>query len=104
MQTVAMDLLPLPPADGLTAEQRRGAACVWDGRHSALTATTAIDLGEHPAGDGTTLFLRACKSCTQRRAMDALQHHSATCEPCLIDHTQCQAGLELVRLVRDTRR
>ncbi|WP_225825562.1 hypothetical protein [Streptomyces naphthomycinicus] len=104
MSTAVADLLPLPDLDGLNAEQRRGAACVFDGRHSALTATTAVDLGEHQDSDGTNLFLRACKACTQRQALTELQTHSASCEPCVIDHTRCPTGLGLVRLVRETRR
>ncbi|WP_037814321.1 hypothetical protein [Streptomyces sp. NRRL S-1022] len=104
MPTAVADLLPLPDLNGLTAEQRRGAACLWDGTHSPLKATTAIDLGEHQDSDATTLFLRACKACTQRYALAELQDHSAKCEPCVIDHTQCPTGLALVRLVRDARR
>ncbi|MFI2761438.1 hypothetical protein ACH5A3_21590 [Streptomyces echinatus] len=104
MSTAVASLLPLPDLDGLTAEQRRGAACVFDGRHSGLTTMTAIDLGEHRDSEGATLFLRACKACTQRHALAVLQDHSAHCEPCAIDHTQCPTGLGLVRLVRDTRR
>ncbi|MBL1107337.1 hypothetical protein JK361_22485 [Streptomyces sp. 5-8] len=99
-----MDLLSLPALDGLNAEQRRGAACVWDGRHTPLTATTAIDLGEHQDRSGTTCFLRACKRCAEWRALSALHQHTSSCEPCIIDHTQCPTGLALVRLVRDTRR
>lgn len=104
MPTAVAILLPVPELDGLTDQQRRGAACVWDDRHSPLTATTAIDLGEHSDAEDTTCFLRACKLCTQRRALTALQEHSGECEPCVIDYTHCPTGLGLVRLVRDTRR
>lgn len=104
MTAAVLDLLPLPDLDALTDQQRRGAICVWDSRHGVLTTTTAVDLGEYPAGDGTVCFLRACKACAQRFALEALQIHSGSCEPCAIDHTQCPPGLALVRMVRDARR
>lgn len=102
MITAVADLLPLPDLDGLTDQQTRGATCVWDG--TPLTATTAIDLGERHADDGTSWFPRACRPCTLPRAMSALQAHAGMCEPCVDDHTQCPTGLALVRLVREARR
>ena len=97
-----LDVLPLPAYEDLTEQQRRGATCVWGA--SQLTTTTAIDLGERHAADGTSWFPRACRPCTQPRALRALHLHSAMCEQCADDHTQCPTGLGLVRLVREARR
>jgi hypothetical protein len=101
--TAVANLLPLPDLTGLTDQQQRGSACTFDGRHTSLTATTAVDLGEQTTG-GITLFLRACKACTQAQALHTLQTHSGTCEQCVDDYTQCPTGVGLVRLVRETRR
>lgn len=97
-----LDGLELPPRDGLTEQQARGAACIWDG--TPVTTTTAIDFGEQQAADGTHWFPRACRPCTLPRAMQALQYHSGMCEPCVDDFAQCPTGLALVRLVREARR
>lgn len=102
MITAVAELLPLPDLDGLTDQQTRGATCVWDS--TPLTATTAIDLGEQQAADGTHWFPRACRPCTLPRAMRALQEHCGLCEQCVDDHTKCPTGLGLVRLVREARR
>ena len=97
-----LDSLPLPAYAGLTKQQRRGTTCVWDG--APLTTPTAMDLGERHAEDGTSWFPRACRPCTLRRGMETLQSHSDTCEQCVDDHTQCETGVALVRLVREARR
>lgn len=100
--TIPLADLPLPEYNGLTEQQLRGANCVWD--DTPLTTTTAVDLGERHADDGTSWFPRACRPCTRPRALKGLQLHSGMCEPCAIDHTQCPEGLALVRLVREARR
>lgn len=103
MPTAVADLLPVPSLDGLTDQQRRGAACVWNDSHHPLTATTAIDLGERQDSDGT-LFLRGCKACAQSLVMAALHKHTNTCEQCVDNYQECETGRSLVRLVRETRR
>jgi hypothetical protein len=95
-------LLALPDVDDLSDDQRRGAVCVWG--DSPLTPLSAVDLGERQADDGTNWFPRGCRWHAQRRAMEALQAHSGSCEQCVDDHAQCPAGLGLVRLVKETRR
>ncbi|KUN03130.1 hypothetical protein AQI95_24535 [Streptomyces yokosukanensis] len=104
MRTAVADLLPLPALEGLTDQQRRGTACVWNHGHGSLTTTTAIDLGERQASDGTTCFLRGCKACAQALVIPTLQDHTNSCEQCVDDYTRCETGAGLVRLVRETRR
>ena len=99
----ALAILLLPAYDTLSPRQKRGSACVWEDG-VALSPATAVDLGERHDTDGTTLFPRACKACTQRQAMRALQDHSGSCEQCVDDYTHCPVGLALVRLVREARR
>jgi hypothetical protein len=97
--------IPLPEFDTLTQAQVRGAACVFDG--VALSAENAVDLGERKIrrpGEQVAWFPRACRRCAMEQSMVALQEHSGSCEPCLIDFTQCETGRALVRAVRDARR
>ena len=94
----ALVFLSLPDADGLSAEQQRGAVCVWDNEHP-LTVETAIDLGERQH-DGRLWFPRADRRCINRQALAALHLHSQLCEQCTDDYRGCQEGYGLVRLVR----
>jgi hypothetical protein len=98
--TASRAALPLP--DDLNAFQRRGASCAWCKK--VVTALTAVDLGEQSDEDGTVLFPRGCKKCTEPRAMRALLDHTGSCEQCVDDHTGCETGLSLVRLIREARR
>ncbi|MFI5684664.1 hypothetical protein [Streptomyces sp. NPDC051636] len=104
-----LELLALPPLDGLADEKTRGAACVWGAE--PLSIETAVDLGEQTSllkGStsrvGMRWFPRACRPCVRRQAMTALQEHTGSCEQCVDDFSQCDTGLALVRLVRECRR
>ena len=99
MTTTIVDLLHLPDPDGLTDQQTRGTTCVWDG--TPLTTTTAIDLGERTAADGTSWFPRACQPCARRRVMQALSEHE--CTEC-VGTNLCEAAQALIRLAREARR
>lgn len=101
----ALMLLELPALDGLTTEQVRGAACIWRGE--PLTTDTAVDLGErrHKRLDGRySTFPRGCHRCTHEAAYKALIGHTASCEQCIDDSSQCDTGRALLRLMRENRR
>lgn len=100
----ALALLPLPDVDDLTAEQRRGAVCVWGASEKPLTTEAAIDLGERQDADGTSWFPRACRDCARREATYALHYHTTMCEQCVDDAPRCVQGDGLLRLVREMRR
>ncbi|MGW2720869.1 hypothetical protein [Streptomyces sp. NPDC001492] len=103
----ALALLELPDPDGLTTEQVRGAVCIWNRNEPPLTAATAVDLGErrHKRLDGRySTFPRACHRHTHEAAYKALIAHTASCEQCVDDSTQCPTGRALLRLMREHRR
>ncbi|MFJ8081440.1 hypothetical protein ACIQ6Y_12500 [Streptomyces sp. NPDC096205] len=98
-------LLPLPPLDGLSVGQVRGAMCIWC--DTPLTAETAVDLGErrHRRLDGHySTFPRACCQCTSRAAFTALHIHAPDCDTCRHNPAGCEAGAILLRMIRDGRR
>ncbi|MEU6324374.1 hypothetical protein [Streptomyces sp. NPDC047009] len=101
-------VLALPPLDGLTDDQRRGATCVWhDGKR--LTGEKAVALGEHmsPLRGSTTptrWFPRACHTCVADRAHHSLFAHCTTCKDCADEAGRCEIGRGLYRLVRQYRR
>lgn len=97
----ALVLLELPDVEDLSADQRRGAVCVWTGR--PLTNETAIDLGERTADDGMLWFPRATREGVRRKALSTLHLHSQACEQCMDDYRSCPEGYPLVRLVREFR-
>ncbi|MBB4791560.1 hypothetical protein BJY54_002172 [Streptomyces nodosus] len=100
LDTRALALLPLP--DRLTAEQARGAACVWCG--SPLTTEAAVPLGDRPSPAGVRQFPRACRPCTGPRAYSALLDHAPGCEECCASAPGCTIGHTLNRLIRQGRR
>ncbi|WP_431032332.1 hypothetical protein ACQYWQ_03125 [Streptomyces sp. P6-2-1] len=56
----------LPAPRHLTAEQRRGAACIWCGA-ALQPGIDDVDLGARPASaTGTAWFPRSCRSCHGR--------------------------------------
>ncbi|MFJ4682072.1 DUF6415 family natural product biosynthesis protein [Streptomyces sp. NPDC088789] len=89
-------LLPLPAQDELTADQARGAVCVWDPTEPLLTAVTAVDLGERL--EEVHLFPRACRRHTGDHAHRALLDHVPACEECTESRTICDVGRVLYRL------
>ncbi|MFC9949181.1 hypothetical protein ACFVIN_01210 [Streptomyces prasinus] len=93
--------LPLPPLDGLSEAQVRGATCVWDG--VALTSLTAVDLGPRPKrrpGGTYQWFPRGCRRCVGRRAYRYLFDHAPGCEHCQKSPT-CPIAVEVHRLIRE---
>lgn len=96
-----LDILGLPSPDDLTADQARGADCVWCA--ARLTAETATDLGEHLAG-GIRWFPRACRTDVADRAHRGLYAHAPLCEQCTDDASGCDITRWLYRLVREARR
>ncbi|MEU8968193.1 hypothetical protein AB0D11_02760 [Streptomyces monashensis] len=102
-EVLAMMTEYLPPLRGLPDARARGAACVWNGE--ALTAETAVDLGER-VSCGTTLFLRGCYECTGLRAYRAMLDHGSQCPLCASESTapDCTVGRGLYRLQRECRR
>lgn len=98
-------LLALPALDGLSEQQVRGQACVWDG--VILSAETAVDLGPRRKRrlDGEyDWFPRGCKACTGTEAYRALLDHASSCEQCIVEASRCEVGRDLWRLVRDGHR
>lgn len=93
----ALRLLNCPPLAALTADQARGAVCVWDAAEPPLTAEAAVDLGERQ-NDGIHWFLRACHNHTGRQAYRALLDHAPTCERCVTGPGGCDLGRTLTRL------
>ncbi|MFE0801070.1 hypothetical protein [Streptomyces sp. NPDC058812] len=94
-------LLLLPPFDALTADQARGAVCVWGTEQ--LTTETAVDLGEKTGPEGRW-WPRACPRHTADRAHRGLFNHAAMCEQCTDAAEHCDISRALYRLVRDGRR
>ncbi|MEV7284778.1 hypothetical protein AB0O01_09510 [Streptomyces sp. NPDC093252] len=99
----ALSLLDLPPLDALTADQRRGAVCVWDAEEAPLTAETVVDLGEREDG-AARWFPRACRPHMGEQAYRALMGHAGLCEQCTDDAGGCEVGSGLRRLRREGRR
>ncbi|MDX3405513.1 hypothetical protein PV708_04645 [Streptomyces sp. ME02-6977A] len=99
-------VLALPDLAGLTADQARGAVCVWGTER--LTAESAVDLGEHVGPDGR-LFLRACHAHAADRAHRGLLEHAPGCDDCHREPAPgepivCGTARSLYRLVKDGRR
>jgi hypothetical protein len=108
IQSDVLAVLALPPLDGLTDDQTRGATCVWHGGER-LTGERAVYLGEHmsPLRGSTSpmrWFPRACHTCVADRAHHGLFAHCATCKDCADEAGQCEMGRGLYRLVRQYRR
>lgn len=100
----ALALIILPPLDGLTEEQLRGATCIWCGQ--GLTTDTAVDLGErrHRRLDGHySTFPRGCRADVNRAAVQAIHDHAGICEQCVDDANACGEGMALVRMEKDSR-
>ncbi|GAA5048296.1 hypothetical protein [Streptomyces similanensis] len=110
-----LKVLGLPDLDTVSADQSRGATCVWC--QVRLVGATAVDLGERmglPAGEEADLFEpekelvrwypRACPKCTADRAHKGLFAHTPACEQCVDGASLCPAGRILYRLVREGRR
>jgi hypothetical protein len=88
----ALALLPLPERlHLLTAEQLRGAYCVWCCER--LDAETASGLGEQTGTiqgvADSHWFPRACPDCVRQKARKALAAHAGQCEQCVDDPGQC---------------
>ena len=100
---VALALFQLPDLDEQTQDQKRGAACVWCG--TGLSAETAVDLGErrHRGPGHFSTFPQSCRPCAQTAANRALQDHVQCCEQCVDDVSQCETGMALTRVMRETR-
>ncbi|MEV7286057.1 hypothetical protein AB0O01_16045 [Streptomyces sp. NPDC093252] len=96
-----VELLPLPPTNTLTADQIRGAVCLWDPTEAPLTPETAVDL--HPRRDQVCWFPRACTHHTARQAYRTLLDHAPGCAPCTRDAGTCDTGRALRRLMREGR-
>ncbi|MGW2426550.1 hypothetical protein ACWC0C_46650 [Streptomyces sp. NPDC001709] len=96
-----LPLIPVPPLDVLPEARARGAECVWGGE--PLSTATAIDLGERRE-NGTTLFLRGCRSCTRRAVLAARNSHPGMCEQCTDDATICETRRALHALAMELRR
>lgn len=100
-----MSMLTVPSMDGLTADARRGAICVWC--PEPLTAETAIDLGHRRLevdGEETTCFPRACRPCGRQAAVRESRTHRLHCPQCLKEPTDCRDRRAILRLAKDGRR
>lgn len=94
-------LLKVPEHNALSAEQVRGARCVWCDK--LLTAETAVDLPERrirSLGTHIDTFPRAHRACVGKRAYSALLDHAPCCEQCVDNSAECETGRELQRLAR----
>ncbi|WP_141744034.1 hypothetical protein, partial [Streptomyces sp. EN23] len=92
----ALALLPVP--DRLSDAQLDGHICVWGGE--ALTTKTAIDLGSRKIGDRVA-FLRGCRLCAGRAALDGLFLHSTgpgACQDCMAEPA-CETGRAFGRVI-----
>ncbi|MET8828494.1 hypothetical protein ABZX40_22670 [Streptomyces sp. NPDC004610] len=98
----AVELLPLPPIDTLTADQIRGAVCLWDPTEDPLTPDTAVDL--HARQARIRWFPRACSRHTGRQAYRLLLDHAPRCDRCIRDAGICGTGIARRRLIREGRR
>lgn len=96
--TEAARLLPLDIA-ALSEQQKRGAACVYDGTPLGVNA---VNLGARPH-NGVTVFPRACVLCIPRVAETTLADHRARCEACVEADVPCDTREQLLALVRQHR-
>lgn len=94
----ALALLPLNIA-ALSEQQRRGAACVYDGTPLGVNA---VNLGSRPH-NGITVFPRACILCIPRIAEKTLTDHRAHCEECVEIDVPCDTREALHTLARQHR-
>jgi hypothetical protein len=88
----ALALLPLPQLlHLLTADQLRGADCVWC--YERLNTATAYDLGTQTGTINGVIdslwYPRACPGCVGQKARKAYYEHSQSCEQCVDDSTLC---------------
>lgn len=105
----ALALLELPPLDEQTAEQVRGATCIWcpKSKPTPLTAKTAVNLGERRhkrLGGHFYTFPRCCRPCARKAADDALKAHAGCCEQCADDATLCEKAAALRQLMQEYQR
>jgi hypothetical protein len=98
MSADVLALLDLPDPSGLTADQRRGAVCVWC--PEPLTGESAEGLGEQIDRSGERWFPRACKRHAAKRAYAGLLDHARSCEQCADNAEECTVSRILYRLVR----
>ncbi|MFD0256646.1 hypothetical protein ACFVGX_37735 [Streptomyces sp. NPDC127113] len=104
VETVPPDVLAflgLPQFGDLTADQVRGAVCVWGS--DRLTAERAVDLGEQDGPDGRW-WPRACRFHAAEQAHRGLFEHAPSCEQCVDAAERCTTSRVLYRLVREGRR
>ncbi|WP_328657849.1 hypothetical protein [Streptomyces sp. NBC_00334] len=94
-------VLALPCFSDLSADQVRGAVCVWGDER--LTADSAVDLGEQAGPEGHW-WPRSCRQHAAERAHRGLFEHAPSCEQCTDAAERCEASLVLYRLVREGRR
>ena len=95
----ARTLLPLPSLDGLTEQQVRGTACVWDG--VPLLGSAAVNLGPRTKkrlGQAYQWFPQACPRCVHEAAIRALRDHAGMCEQCTDDASACDIRRALEEL------
>lgn len=100
-----MSMLTVPDMNVLSANQRRGATCVWCPEQ--LTAETAIDLGHRRIeidGEETLCFPRACRPCGRRAAVRESHVHPLDCPVCAVKPTDCRERRAIRRLALDGRR
>ncbi|MEV7240472.1 hypothetical protein AB0N92_04300 [Streptomyces sp. NPDC093248] len=100
-----MSMLTIPDIGGLTADQRRGADCVWCKKK--LTAETAIDLGHRRLevdGEPLLCFPRGCRPCGRHAAVRESRVHPLNCPVCLKEPTDCRERKAIRRLALDGRR
>ncbi|MDX3243684.1 hypothetical protein [Streptomyces sp. ME18-1-4] len=100
----ARALLQLPSLDGLTEQQVRGTACVWDA--VPLLGITAVNLGPRTKkrlGQQYQWSPQACPRCVREAAIRALREHHGMCEQCTDDAAVCDIRAALERLAREGR-
>ncbi|MEU8589745.1 hypothetical protein AB0C59_22535 [Streptomyces sp. NPDC048664] len=99
-------LLRLPGiASGLSADQIRGADCVWCA--TKLSAESAVDFGLCSgalAGVVSAWFPRACEECVCRVLRDTYDRHPQSCASCASDPNLCDARRALRRAIPEEHR
>lgn len=98
-----LTLLPLPVyLHLLTADQLRGADCVWC--YERLDTATAYDLGTQTGTingvEDSAWYPRACPGCVGHKARTVLAEHGLRCEQCVDDSTLCPEQQALRVLAR----
>jgi hypothetical protein len=96
----ALRSLRLPSLDGLTEQQVRGLACVWDGVPFE-DDEQAVDLGprrKRHLGREWEWHPRGCALCVTVQALAALYEHVDECGECSTADALCPAGRQLYRL------